>query len=64
MINGEVYRCCFGVKSFYLTACFITKCDQNCYDYAYQNGRPWRTVYNNVLALVMFFLAYNVSIDW
>ena len=29
----------------------------------HQNGGPWRGVYNNVQALVMFFLAY-VSVDW
>ena len=39
------------------------KCDVNCYNYAHQNGRPWTAVYNNVQALVMFFLA-DVSIDW
>ena len=35
-----------------------------CYDYVQQNGGPWTAVYNNVQALVKFFLAYNVSIDW
>ena len=30
----------------------------------YQNGGPWTAVYNNVQVLVMFFLTYNVSIDW
>ena len=29
----------------------------------HQNGRPWTAVYNNVQALVMLFLTYNVGID-
>ena len=42
------------MKSFNLVACFITKCDAKCYDYADQNGGPSTAVYNNVRALVMF----------
>ena len=38
------------------------KYDVKCNDYEHQNSGPWTTVYNNVRALVMFFLAYNVSI--
>ena len=30
----------------------------------HHNGRPWTAVYNNALALVTVFLAYNVGIDW
>ena len=62
-IKGAVRRYCFSVKPFTLTACFIMKCDANCYDYTHQNGWPWTAVYNNVQALVTFFLAYDVSID-
>ena len=63
-LKGAVCWYCFGVKPFNLTACFIMKCDMNCYDYAHQNGGPWIAVYNNVQTLVTFFLADNVSIDW
>ena len=64
LFKGAVRWCCFGVKPFNLAACFIMKCDAKCYDYAHQNGGPWTAVYNNVWALVTFFLAYNISIDW
>ena len=47
---------CFHVKPFNLTACFIMKCDINCYDHTHQNGGPWIAVYNNVRALVLLFL--------
>ena len=36
------------------------KYDAKCCDYVFKNGRPWTAVYNNVRALVMFFLAYVV----
>ena len=39
------------------------KCDVKSYDYANQNGGPQTAVYNNVRALVTFFVAY-ISIDW
>ena len=39
------------------------KCDVKCYDYAHHSGGPWTAVYNNVRALVTFFLVY-ISIDW
>ena len=55
---------CFDVKPFNLTACFITKRDVKCYDSLHQNGGLRTAVYNNVQALVMLFLAYNVNIDW
>ena len=63
-VKGAVHWHCLDEKPFSLTASFIMKCDVKCYDYAYQNGRPWTAVYNNVQALVMIFLAYNVSVDW
>ena len=62
-LKGQFIGIVFGVKPFNLTAFFIMKCDANCYDYTHQNGRPWTAVYNNVQALVTFFLAYNISID-
>ena len=34
-----------------------------CFD-VHQDVRPWTAVYNNVQALVTFFLEYNVGIDW
>ena len=63
-IIGVVHQYYFDVKPFNLTVCFITKCDAECYEYVHQNGGPWTALYNNVQAVVMFFLAYNVSIDW
>ena len=63
-LKGVVHRYYFDVKPSNLTACFITKCDAICYYYVHQNGGPWTAVYNNVWALVTFFLAYNVNIDW
>ena len=53
------------VKPLNLIACFITKCDAKCYYYVpIKNGGLWTTVYNNVQALVILFLAYNISIEW
>ena len=61
LIKGAVCWYCFGVN---LTACFITKCDAKCCDYEHQNGGSWIAMYNNVRAVVAFFLAYKVNIDW
>ena len=44
-------------------AYFVMKRDLKFYDYVHLNGRLWRAVYNNVQALVTFFLACNISID-
>ena len=32
-VKGAVRWYCIDAKPFNLTACFITKCDMNCYDY-------------------------------
>ena len=63
-LKGAVCQYCFDAKPFNLTACFITKCDTEFYDYVHQNGIPWIAVYNSIRALVTIFLAYNFSIDW
>ena len=62
-VKGVVHWYCFE-KPFNLTACFVTRCDAECCDYANQNDGPWTALYNNVRALVIFLLAYTVSIDW
>ena len=65
MLKGAVRQYCFDVKPFNLAACFITKYDAICCDYKYQNGGPWTAVYNNIRALVIFFLhTCNISIEW
>ena len=61
-IKGAVHQYCVEVKPFNLTACFIMKCDANIKIKLMKNGGPWKPVYDNVRALVTFFLAY-VSID-
>ena len=62
-IKGAVQQYCFDVEPFNLTACYIMKYEVKCNDYVHQNGRPWKPLYNNVQALVIFFWAC-VSIDW
>ena len=60
--KGAVCRYCFDVKPF---ACFFMKCDVKCYDTCIKmadHGQQCTIMY--VQALVMFFLAYNVCIDW
>ena len=51
------------MKLINLLACVIMKCDVLCYDTCIKMADHGQQ-YNNVRALVMFFLAYNVGIDW
>ena len=63
--KGAVCQYCLDVKPFNLLACScIYKMWCEVLWYVHQNGRPWTAVYNNVQALVMLFLAYNVGINW